>query len=354
MVRLDTISLMVPEGSVRRINRGAFIENQSTDLQTGEAIISQQAKSSHLPIGVSQIKYKDGGDYILTLSAKTLRDNYLDGINLNTWDRAIRGVDEILDIDTQKLWDANPKILRCDTTDNISIEQIGYSKADICRSLYASKMNDRFVTKWYQSKRKLGVEFAGTQQEKNRLICYDKMLDLLKSTNKDFIKSLSSPIKVFNEADKTIRFETNHTAFRSMRDRFNISQNNLQEVLNSVTPVNHNYLRKVLKTDFRQSTIWDEYENSNSKGLDFVMMTGYENIILRFSCNEGAIRNFFKEILGERSFKYYWTQVKSMPTIKDMISEIKIKQERSSGTIGKETQPMTICNKVLESLRLAV
>jgi hypothetical protein len=43
-----------------------------------------------------------------------------------------------------------------------------------------------------------------------------------------------------------------------------------------------------------------------------------------------------------------------MPTIKDMISEIKIKQERSSGTIGKETQPMTICNKVLESLRLAV
>ena len=90
MVRLDTISLMVPEGSVRRINRDSFIETQSTDLQTGSILVTQQAKSSHLPIGVSQIKYKDGGDYILTLSAKTLRDNYLDGINLNNWDRAIQ------------------------------------------------------------------------------------------------------------------------------------------------------------------------------------------------------------------------------------------------------------------------
>lgn len=353
MVRLDTISLMVPEGSVRRINRDSFIETQSTDLQTGSILVTQQAKSSHLPIGVSQIKYKDGGDYILTLSAKTLRDNYLDGINLNNWDRAIQGVDEILDIDLQNLWDSNPKVLRCDTTDNINIEQIGYSKADICRSLYASRLNGRFVPKWYQSKTKLGVEFAGTQEEKNRLICYDKMLDLMKSANKEFIKSLVNPISVFNQADKTIRFETNHTAFRSMRDRFNISQNNLQEVLNSTTPVNHNFLKKVLQSS-SQLTLFDEIKQYKGRGMEFIMMKGYEHIIRELNCDPIAVRTFFKDALGERSFKYYWTQVKSMPTIKEMVSRLKIEQDKEMGSIARDTQPLNICNSVLEALRLAV
>jgi hypothetical protein len=344
---------MVPEGSVRRINRDSFIETQSTDLQTGSTLVTIQAKSSHLPIGVSQIKYKDGGDYILTLSAKTLKDNYLDGINLNNWDKAIQGVDEILDIDLQNLWDSNPKVLRCDTTDNISIEQIGYSKADICRSLYASKLNGRFVSKWYQSKRKLGVEFAGTQEEKNRIICYDKMLDLMKSSNKEFIKSLANPISVFNKADKTIRFETNHTAFRSMRDRFKISQNNLQEVLNSNTPVNHNFLKKALQTN-SQLSLFEEIKQYKGRGMDFIMLKGYEHIIRELNYNPVLVRDFLKEALGKRSSKYYWTQVRSMPTIKEMVSKLKIEQDKEAGSMARDTQPLTICNSVLEALRMAV
>jgi hypothetical protein len=347
MIRLDTFSLLVPEEAVRGEVSGIwYMESTHRDPETGEINVVRQAKSSHLPIGVSQLKHKEGGDYILTLSAKTLRDNYLDGINLNTWDKAIQGVDEILDIDTQRLWDLNPKILRLDTTDNINIEQIGHSKADICRSLYASKMNDRFVTKWYQSKRKLGVEFAGTQQEKNRLICYDKKLDLLKSTNKDFLKSLSSPIKVFNEAEKTLRFETNHTAFRSIKERFKISQNNLQEVLQSTTPVNHNFLKKVIGSDY-QITLFEEIKNYKDNPYLFFTMKGVENVYKELDYDAGQMKRLVRELYGEKNYKNVWHRGRQ--PIKNLIMQI---QMGSADNSEKVTE--SICRDIMEALRLAV
>lgn len=347
MIRLDTLSLLVPEQAVRgEVSRVWYVENQQTDSETGNVSVVRQAKSSHLPIGVSQLKHKDGGDYILTLSAKTLKDNYLDGINLNNWDRAIQGIDEILDIDIQMLWDINPKILRLDTTDNINIEHIGHSKADICRSLYSSKVNDRFVTKWYQSKRKLGVEFAGTQQEKNRIICYDKKLDLLKSTNKDFIKSLISPIKVFNEAEKTLRFETNHTAFKSIKDRFKIPQNNLQEVLQSTTPVNHNFLRKVLGSDY-QISLFEEIKNYKGDPHTFIYRKGLENIIKELNYDAGQVKRAIKELYGDNNYKYHWHSGRQ--PIKKLVMEMQMEIAEQSGQITE-----SICRDIMESLRLAV
>jgi hypothetical protein len=354
MVRLDTMTIAVPTDSIRGVSRGSFVENQQTDLQTGQVFITQQAKNDHLPIGVSRIQYKEGRDYLVTISAKTLGQDYLQGINLNTWDRAIKSISPILEIDTNILWDSNPKINRCDNTDNVLLSEIGYTKNEICRSLYAAKRNDRFIPKWYESKRKLGVEFQGTQQEKNRLIVYDKKLDLLKHQNKEFRQSVPNLLMLYNEADKTIRFETNHTSFRSMKKRFEVNQNNLQEILTSNSKVNYNFLSKVLSNEFKQSSLWDEIKTFEGKGIDFVMMKGFENIIKDLDCDKIAVRTFFKELLGERSFKYYWSQVKTMSTIQEMLTRLKIENEREQGTIKKDTRPLTICNSVLEALRLAV
>jgi len=239
-------------------------------------------------------------------------------------------------------------------TDNILLSDIGYTKNEICRSLYASKRNERFIPKWYESKRKLGVEFSGTQQEKNRLIVYDKLLDLQKHQNRDFLKSIPNPTKLFNDADKTIRFETNHTAFRSMRNRFEVPKNHLQEMLNSQTKVNYNYLNKVLKFDFRQLSLYDEFKNFEGEGIEFVMMKGYETIIKELNCDAIAVRSFFKQSLGERSFKYYWSQVKSMSTIKEIVTRLKIEQEKSVGFISKDSKPIAICNSVMDALLLAI
>lgn len=348
------MTIAIPTESIRAVKREWFVENQQTDLATGEAITTQQAKRDYLPIGVSKIQYKEGRDYLVTISAKTLGQDYLEGINLNNWDRSLEGLSPIMDIDINSLWDANPKIHRCDNTDNILLADIGYKKNEICRSLYTAKRNERFIPKWYETKKTLGVEFFGTQQDKNRLIIYDKRLDLEKAQNKEFRESIPNIAKMYAEAEKTLRFETNHTSFKSMRDRFNVSQNNLQEMLNSQSKVNYNYLNKVLKFDFKQLSLYDELKNFEGKGIDFVMMKGYENIIKELNCDTIAVRSFFKELFGERSFKYYWTQVKTMPTIKEMVTRLKIEQEKQKGNLEADTKPLTICNSVLEALKLAV
>lgn len=346
MTRLDTLSLLVPEDTVRWFRTNSFLENSSLDLGTGEVTTTKQAKAQHLPIGVSQLKYKDGRDYILTISAKTLKDNYLEGININTWEQAIRGVDEILDIDTNKLWDANPKVLRCDTTDNINIEQIGHSKREICWSLYQNKMNPRFVSKWYESTKKLGLEFAGTQKEKNRIICYDKTKDLDKSANQKFMQSLVNPLLVRNVADKTLRFETNHTTKRSILDRFKILDNNLHEVLGSVSPVNHNFLKKVLGSDY-QISLFEEWKNFDGDPNSFIYRKGVENIIKQLDFDAGQIKRFIKEIYGESNYKYHWHSSKN--SIKKLLIELKMDNVQNT---PKETE--SICKDIMELLRVAI
>lgn len=283
MIRFDTMTIAIPEGTINRVNRDSFVEYTQRDLQTGAVFITQQAKNEHLPIGVSRIQYKEGRDYLVTISAKTLGQDYLEGINLNNWGRAISGISPVLDVDLNRLWDENPKINRCDNTDNILLSDIGYSKNEVCRSLYSARRNERFIPKWYESKNKLGVEFFGTQEEKNRLIVYDKKLDLLKHQNKAFRESIPNLLMMYTQADKTLRFETNHTSFRSMRNRFDVDQNNLQEMLNSKSQVNYNFLSKVMNKEFTQVSLWDELKNYEGKGIDFVMMKGYENIITELS-----------------------------------------------------------------------
>jgi hypothetical protein len=347
MIRLDTLSLLIPPEAVKReVSKVWYVENQQTDSETGDINVVRQAKSSHLPIGVSQLKHKEGGDYILTLSAKTLRDSYLDGINLNTWDKALSGVDEILDIDMQRLWDLNPKICRLDTTDNINIEQIGHSKRDICLSLYQNKMNGRFVSKWYESSKKLGLEFAGTQKEKNRIICYDKTLDLSKASNREFIKSLVNPLAMYNQAQKTLRFETNHTTKRSIIDRFKVSQNNLQEILQSTIPVNHNFLKKVMGSDY-QISLFEEIKNYKGNPHSFLQRKGWESIIKELNYDAGQVKRFIKELYGENNYKYHWHSGRQ--PIKKLVMELQMEMKDKAGMVTE-----SICKDIMEALRIAV
>lgn len=344
MTRLDTLKLEVPHQTVVGVDWDTFIETQKTDMKTGVTEIFRQAKSDSLPIGVSQIVYKEGGDFQVTLSAKTLKDQYLDGIHLNNWDRSVRGVSPILDIDTNKLWDRNPKIYRVDCTDNIPLDRLYTTQKGVCQALYSAKMNDRFVSRWYESQKKLGVEFSGTQQEKNRLICYSKNLDLLKKENKVFIRSLNNPTKMFYEAEKMIRFETNHTTFKSIRDRFGIHDNTLQSVLNSQLPVNHNFLKKILNERSGQMTLFEQYRAMNIDPMGFIYVKGIEGIILELGCNEGALKQFFKQLLGDR-FKYFY--YKSAIPIKNLVMKVKAEQVKE---LKNEVTP--ICQRVLDQLLL--
>lgn len=353
-MNFDTLTISIPPHVVRSMKSDNFVQNDQTDMENGNLLRTYQAKTKLLPIGVSKIQMKEGADYHVTISAKTLGQNYLSGINLNNWQQAIESVSPILDIDANKLWDHNPIIHRCDTTDNVLLSDIGYTKNQICRSLYSSCMNERFIAKWYESSKKLGVEFHGTQQEKNRLIIYDKKLDLTKSANKEFCKSIPNLLKMFNEADNSLRFETNHTTYRSMRSRLQVETNNLQEVLNSKAKVNHDFLAKVLKVDFKQLSIWNEAMNYKGNGMDFVIMKGYETIIMSLNYNVKACKMFFRELLGERSFKYNWNQVKTRQTIVETIMKLKEQNQKNRGAINKDIITMNVCESVMKALKQVI
>lgn len=342
MVRLDTLKLEVPASSVKAVRWDQFVENQQTDMASGATDLIRKAKAASLPVGVSQILYKDGASFQITLSAKTLKDEYLESINLNNWDKAIAGLDPVMEIDANSLWDANPLVYRCDTTDNVPLSYLHTNQKGVCKALLAGKFNERFVSKWYESKRKLGVEFAGTQQEKNRLIAYSKDLDLQKRENKSFLKSLSNPYDVIEAAQHIIRIETNHTAFRSIRERFGIRENRLQQVLNAPNPVNHNFLKKVLNARSGQMSLFEEFLSMNIDPMQFIYIKGIEQIVSSFNCDELAIRQFFKDLLGER-YKYFF--YKSAMPIKQVIKKIKSQQPEE---LKSETS--TICQRLLDQL----
>ena len=147
MVRFDTFKMDIPTHLVSGVKWDAFINTDASDMGTGQAQTYRKAKSSSLPVGISSIQWLDGGQFQVTFSAKTLKDNYLNGININTFPQALASFDPIMDIDINGVWDANPKVYRLDTTDNVPLEMVGESHFDICQGLLASRMNPLFEPK---------------------------------------------------------------------------------------------------------------------------------------------------------------------------------------------------------------
>lgn len=344
MVSYDTLKLEVPPKVVRSVNWDAFTETTRTKLSTGQTDTFRKAVSEALPVGLVALQCKEGGLYQLTLSAKSLRDDYLSGINLNTWVQALAVTAPVMDIDANRLWDANPRVLLCDTTDNVPLDMLHATQKEVCQAVQAAKMNDRFVSKWYESRTKLGVEFQGTQDEKNRLIFYSKDLDLLKPANKKFMHTIVNPSKMLEAAMSSIRVEANHTSFKSMRQRFGINDNNLQQILSAPMPVNHNFLMKVINHQRGQLSLFEQYRDMNVSPHEFILRKGVETIIQELGCNELEVKQFFKHLFGEK-FKYHWYKNKSRIPISEIVREVKARK------VGDVRELHGICHRVLEALK---
>lgn len=323
MTHLDTLSIKFPDEAVRRVNPLAFSHDHTTDPETGVTTEKWKAKAKWMPIGVSQLHHVPGSGGHVVMSAKVLGQDYLDGINPNNWDRGFHAISEIIDIDTKALWDYDPIINRCDTTDNISLEALGASHREVCKALKAAKSNSRFIVYPYQSKTEMGVVLKGTQKrDKNRLLCYDKRLDLLKSDNRDFLKSIPNPIKMLKDAEGITRVEVNHTTYSSMRARFKVSQNTLQGIMGSHAKVNHDFLKKAMGQDTKVLSLFSEYESMDITPVDFIRAKGMESIYHHCERDEIQMREFLKQLFGER-FNYYF--YKSAMPLKDLIKKIKAK-----------------------------
>lgn len=354
MQQLDTLKISIPRAAVRGVNIDCFVETQKTDCGTGASEKYYQAISNALPVGVSSLICKEGGEYQLTYSAKVLGDDYLQGITSENWQRGLKVMQPIIDVDHYRVYDT-AKVFRCDSTNNVSLSDIGCPASKVYPALLAGKANHRFLPVSYFSKKKQGIEFRGVQQEKNRMIVYAKHLDLLKSANKNFIKLLSNPAKIIEAAEKQIRVEVNHTHLRSIRQRFDCGDVYLKSVLSSRSPVNHNFLKKILNvSDVKQTSLFDELETfkcDGGDGMQFIIMMGIQTIIVRLEYNEVMVKSFFQQIFpNPETFKNYWYGKGSKQySIKKILEAM---QHDKYNIKGGEID--SICNKVLHQLYLSV
>lgn len=356
MQEFDTIKLSIPPEAVRHLNLDAFmIKPGRCDAGTGAALESQlwEAKKTALPVGVSGLTYKDESDsvYQLTYSAKVLGDEYLQGINRTNWSRGLDAIRPLLDADPYKVYD-NSVVYRCDSTNNISVEDIGHPHSKVYASLLAGRANFRFKDIHYSSRRKQGIEFRGVQDEKNRLIAYSKHLDLLKNTNRDFIESLKNPAAMLRRSEKIIRFEVNHSSFKALRDRFGVGQNKLRDLLESTKPVNRDFLKKILSVkDVKQTALFDEYSQFSGKANDFIFMKGVGMIISELQYSDVAVKAFFRHLFPDESnFKYYWyNRQGGRGSIRAILESMQQKHFGVSASVSDN-----ICNRILSLLAESV
>jgi len=343
MQQFDTIKLSIGSNSIKSINTDLF----KWTLAQGNDSKLYTSRIENLPIGVSSIKWLEGADMQLTFSAKILKDDYLTGLNVQNWNRCFEALSNIALFDENKVYDT-ATILSCDSTNNVLIHRINENPNNIYTSLLASRGNDKFLPQSYKSKHQHGIEFRGMHRtEKNRMIVYSKYLDLLKASNKNFMASLKNPTKLITTAGTQIRFETNHTTFNSLRKRFDVHNNSLKELLNSTAPVNHNFLKKIMAVgDVKQTKLFDEflnYENTN----DFLTYKGIETIIKELNYNDVSIKNFFKNIMNEDTFKYWY--YKKSNSIKKVLETMQTNKHKIDKYKSNE-----IANKVLDELKKAV
>ena len=174
-------------------------------------IISYELLKSEMPLGLSSFDYfPDQNRAVLECSAKILRENYFEGINLKTLDQFSSSL-KILGL--KDTWVNDSYVLRCDVTKNIRPTDIDSSLND----LYMLTLNQKYEVKSYRT----SIIFSPTAKTSNsRLTFYKKHVELLRAKNKALLKIL--PSKLVNSSLGILRAERNIRSFKEIRDSFHV------------------------------------------------------------------------------------------------------------------------------------
>jgi hypothetical protein len=313
-----------------------------------------QAPSNKLPIGIGSIKVDWKNEFVLIdASAKGLGDNYLHGITQNTFAQIIDSVNHsgYLHLDANGCFDLG-RFNKIDTTNNVNMggydnDLVGHWN-EIYPHLTNAINNRHFKATAYTHKSNKGIAFIGDQKtEKNRLIAYCKLVELMTAKNKDFMRSLSNPIQMMNNAKDILRIEGNHTSFKSIKSRLRISDTQIKNVLTKGQNPNVWMLDKITQPDkVNQLVLFlDEYNPESYDFEEVLRLEGIKGIIRKANYCEMTIRNIIKSY--NCNFKYWWYGDKrkgGWVGIQKMIAQV-----RTLDTLQDDTKPMT--NELITYIR---
>lgn len=343
-MRLDSNTIQVPYDSINHIdyNNPNFLHSQPT--KNGQIIKDTYSVSSkELPVGISSIIIDDFRQQVsISTSAKILCNEYLEGINLNTYSQWIDGINNVgyLQIDKNKAFEQGI-FQKIDTTNNIDLSNLydlENSWNEVLGYLEVAKLNDRFSVDSYSNKHNQGIAYRGNQKEKNRLIIYRKYLDLLKADNKGFLKSLNRPVELLNTTKNILRVEGNHTTFKSIKTRLKIDSNSIKEVLTNGQNPNILMLDKITQPHRENQLLmmFNEYNPNDYDLNELIKLEGIKNIIRNANYCEKTLKNFVRRYTSDSMFRWWWYGgKKSITAFRPLINELMVKDANRNPQVNK-------------------
>jgi len=280
----------------------------------GELISNQyKAPSNKLPIGIGGILLDWKNETIrLDASAKGLGDNYFDGINQNTFAQIIHQANQsgLIDLDADGCFEYG-QFHKIDTTNNIDMSGFNNDLEGNWNSIYPhlsnSVNNNHFRPVVYSHKSNKGITFMGDQKtEKNRLIAYCKQVELMTAKNKAFMYSLNNPILMLSKAKNKLRFEQNHTSFKSIKARMKVHNTGIKTILTTGQNPNVWMLDKITQPDKENQLVLllDMYNPDTYDFQQVLEMEGIKNIVRKANYNPKTIANIIKSY--KCNFDYWW------------------------------------------------
>jgi hypothetical protein len=292
MIRLDSIKILAPIQALNDVDFSAFNHTQKSQkgIKTSDVY-----SADNLNFGVNRIAIDNKANNVtLEVSAKALKNDYSEGININTFEQLIDSINttKIVKLDAGVIYNAG-ELLKCDVTDNVKVD---YSGQNFYSDIAAIPLPNKYEITSYNRRTNKGVVFAGKQKSfKERLILYDKIIELHSNRKgKDFLNSIDKA-KVFKDFKNTVRTETNFTQLRKIREY--LGSNKIQDVLSSDAKVNYKVFDKITKqANTEVLHLFDQYEGMTLK--EIINRKGIERIITDAAFNWQFIDLFLLKKVG--------------------------------------------------------
>lgn len=305
MISIDSNKILLPFDCLDAFNSDAFFNKPI--IKGGQTLQNKYTMNNPIP-GLKSIEVNPGANkVIIETSAKILKDNYLQGINLNTLEQYTDTINSTGLIHIKRANIDHAQILLADTTQNIAWND-KTSFSDLIHSIQLCSVNPKYSNDLFNERNNKGLVFTGNQKTvKCRMIIYDKYTELIaKKENKLFLESCNNPNKLLNQVKGIIRVEQNNTSFDAIRTRLKVSDNNILSVLNSKENPNYKLLDSITSLhSVEQLELFERYRNKDMTIGEIVRMEGMRNIIEKCNYDKILVKEFLKSLSDKWDAWYY-------------------------------------------------
>ena len=258
MVNLDSVKLKISNEFLRGFNSDLFNINTqcgaSDSADSENKVILYKLNVSKKILGLKDVSINlTKGFSTLELSAKILKENYLDLINLNTIENVFNNLNALEIINLDKSCIDSTEVLRCDVTNNLMLESENKIQSYLL-SLSAYTVNNKYQCKVYDSESVVFDKRVKTNSLKEYQTFYYKHPEIKR--DKELLKYIDSEYCL-----NMLRCESKFASFEQMRNAFKIKDLKLIDILNSTENVNLNIFNRITKNiDSKELLLIKNYE----------------------------------------------------------------------------------------------